>query len=91
MSDRENEEGRGKLYRLICLFPIAAAIGSWDMLLGDIRGLCGSRFPAYPRVLTNTFRRKARIFCDWADIGQYTQYYYSSLSLKQASGVAISK
>ena len=21
------------------------------MLLGDIRGLCGSRFPAYPRVL----------------------------------------
>ena len=62
------------------LFPIEAAIGSWDMLLGDIRGLCGSRFPAYPRVLTNTFRRKARVFCDWADIGQYTQYYYSSLS-----------
>ena len=46
-------------------------------------------FPAYPRVL-NTFRRKARIFCDCADIGQYTQYY-SSLSLKQAFGVAISK
>ena len=49
----------GNFYIPWLLFPIAAAIGSWDMLLGDIRGLCGSRFPAYPRVLTNTLSSKS--------------------------------
>ena len=32
----------------ICFIAIAAAIGSWDMLLGDIRGLCWQPFSCVP-------------------------------------------